>query len=254
MTFAVNPKSAVPLYHQVYLVLRQQLLEGQFEPGVALPGEEPLREQFGVSRVTIRKTLAALEKEGLVERVRGKGTYPIAKPANDRANISGLYENLISVGLQTQAKLLEFEVLPTPAFLNTNEQNFGQNVLRVTRVRRLKKDPFAFMRSYVPEAMAKHLSKRDLGNRPLLMVLEGASVMPSVAEQSLTAAAATEEHARHLNVAIGSPLIHMTRLSRNEKGQAIEYFESYYRPDKYEYRLTLSRGRTSDAPRWVPIG
>ena len=49
---------ALPLYYQVYLVLRQQLTEGRFTEDQPIPGEEQLRERFGVSRVTIRKTFA----------------------------------------------------------------------------------------------------------------------------------------------------------------------------------------------------
>ena len=249
-------RSAVPLYHQLYLVLRQQLIEGRYGAGQALPGEEQLRRNFGVSRVTIRKTLEALESDGLVVRRRGSGTYPTrrARAAEPRANISGLFENLITVGLRSDARLLHFGMETTPPFLPLGENEFGDRTLKVIRVRKISGRPFAYMVSYLPERLGRTIRKRKLGNQPLLLILEKAGVRPMTADETLTATSASDAIARALDVALGAPLIHMTRVSRDEAGRLIEYFESYYRPDKYEYRLSLSRGRSQQAPRWVPVG
>ena len=66
----------VPLHHQVYMMLRRRLLEGVYPADKPLPGEHRLAEEFEVSRVTIRRTLARLGNEGLVTRRRGSGTFP----------------------------------------------------------------------------------------------------------------------------------------------------------------------------------
>ena len=250
----VGRGAGVPLYHQAYLVLRQELLEGRYPPGEAMPGEEPLRRAFGVSRVTIRKTLDRLAREGLVRRVRGSGTYPLPRPdgADARANISGLFENLVSVGLRTEARLVSFGLEAAPA--NLARQGFGLEVLKVVRVRSFRGEPFAYMVSTLPGELAPLVQRSRLGNRPLLLVLEKAGLSPQTANQALTATAATQEMAAALDVALGAPLIHMTRLTRDGEGRPIERFESFYRPDKYEYRLALSRGRSAEAPRWVPVG
>ena len=246
--------NALPLYYQVYLVLREQLAEGRFPEDEPLPGEEQLREQFDVSRVTIRKTLGRLEDEGLIRRVRGSGTYPIKQKlqSDDRANISGLYENLLTVGMQTKADLLSFELIETPAQLINETPELGAKVLKVERVRKYEKESFSFMRSYIPEEIGIQIKKKEIGNEPLLVVLDRAGWLPTSAEQSLSATAATAEIAGELGVAIGSPLIYMKRLSRDQNDRLIEYFESFYRPDKFEYKMTLSRTPTAKAPRWVP--
>ncbi|MEI8267222.1 MAG: GntR family transcriptional regulator [Betaproteobacteria bacterium] len=66
-------------YHQVYLVLREQLQEGRFAQG--LPGELALTQQFGVGRVTVRRALEQLVQEGLIVREAGRGTRPV-QPAS----------------------------------------------------------------------------------------------------------------------------------------------------------------------------
>ncbi len=246
---------AAPRYHQAYLVLGQRLRDGIYPPDVALPTEEELRQEFGVSRVTIRRALAEIEREGLIRRVRGSGTYPVATASaqTPRANISGLYENLATLGLRTRADVLRFEHIPTPLALRQRDERFGNSVLLIVRVRRMGREPFSHMSSYLPESMARHFRKGRLGNAPVLMTLETAGLVAATAEQTLTARAADADTAGVLQVSVGSPLIHMKRLTRDHTGAPLEFFESFYRPDKFEYQMTLSRSRTGEAPKWIPI-
>ncbi|NBO89658.1 MAG: GntR family transcriptional regulator, partial [Betaproteobacteria bacterium] len=109
----------LPKYHQVYLVLREQLHEGKFAQG--LPGELALMSQFGVARVTVRRALEQLAQEGLISREPGRGTRPVATrtshPAQhsgaaqqqQQAQLSGLLENLVTMGLRTTVKVLSVD-------------------------------------------------------------------------------------------------------------------------------------------------
>jgi GntR family transcriptional regulator len=209
-----------------------------------------------MSRVTIRRALAEIEREGLIRRVRGSGTFPLPHVAPDPAltNISGLYDNLATIGRTTRAQLLGFERVSTPPFILSLAPGFGASALLIVRVRRRDAQPFVFMRSYLPEQSARHFRKDRLGSQPVLMVLESAGRIAESAEQSLSARAADAEIARALEVPVGSPLIYMRRLTRDGSGAPMEYFESYYRPDQFEYQMTLSRVRSGGAPRWVPSG
>ena len=109
----------LPKYHQIYLVLREQLHEGRFSQG--MPGELALMRQFGVARVTIRRALSQLVDEGLITREPGRGTRPLT-PADvtgspgpgQRAQLSGLLENIISMGLRTSVKVLSVDELDPP--------------------------------------------------------------------------------------------------------------------------------------------
>ena len=69
----------LPKYHQIYLVLREQLQEGRFAEG--LPGELALMQQFSVARVTVRRALELLQGEGMISREPGRGTRPLAPAA-----------------------------------------------------------------------------------------------------------------------------------------------------------------------------
>lgn len=63
------------LYRQVETLLREQIADGELKPGDRLPAEAELRVHYGVSRVTVRQALDALERDGLVERHVGRGTF-----------------------------------------------------------------------------------------------------------------------------------------------------------------------------------
>src|ERR1700761_5634794 len=65
----------IPLHHQVFLVLQDEIVEHRYAPGEMLPGEEDLAKLFGVSRVTVRAALETLDGFGLIERRQGVGTF-----------------------------------------------------------------------------------------------------------------------------------------------------------------------------------
>ena len=73
----MNSVMPLPKYHQVYLVLREQLHEGKFVQG--LPGELALMQQFSVARVTVRRALSQLAQEGLISREPGRGTRSLRR-------------------------------------------------------------------------------------------------------------------------------------------------------------------------------
>jgi DNA-binding LacI/PurR family transcriptional regulator len=71
----VDPNSPIPRYYQVYTSLRDRIRDGEFQAGDALPSERQLVEDYGVSRITIVKSIDFLVKEGLIERQHGRGNF-----------------------------------------------------------------------------------------------------------------------------------------------------------------------------------
>src|SRR5690348_2327707 len=71
----VESSSAVPLYYQVANVLQVRIFSGTIPPGGLLGTEKDLAAEFGVSRITIRKAIDVLRRDGLLEAERGRGTF-----------------------------------------------------------------------------------------------------------------------------------------------------------------------------------
>ena len=243
----------VPRYHQIYLVLRDQLRDGRFPPNVALPGELELASQFGVSRVTMRAALDRLVDEDLIERHRGRGTFARpAAPHVPRAALSGLLENLVALGLRTSVRVIDLKMITAPPDVVAGLRlKPGELVQKAIRLRAYKGAPMSHITTYVPERFAATLSRRELTATPMLALLEHAGVKVASADQSMSARLADAIVAPLLEVDLGAPLIAVTRVVTDTNGVPVQLLRGLYRPDRYEYRMHLSRAGHDEGRIWV---
>jgi GntR family transcriptional regulator len=247
----------LPKYHQVYLVLREQLADGRFMRGV--PGEMHLMKEFGVARVTVRKALQRLVADGLIERSPGRGTVAVA-PAGERgaapqragARLNGLLENIVDMGLRTSVKVLRCEVLPaSEAVARQLDLAPGTLVQKALRVRSTRQGPLSHITTHVPQAIAQGFGRRELARKPILMLLESAGVVIGRARQSISARLADADVARLLQVDVGSALLAVQRLVFDANERPVQWLQGLYRPDRYQYQMQLSRVGGIDAKLWV---
>ncbi len=233
-----------PLYHQIYLVLKDRIRSGEFRSEQVIPGEQELTRRFGVSRITVKRALNELAAHGLVTRQRGRGTvvtYNAAIPVV-RGGFDGLLTMLKQMGLGTEVELLE--VVTVAAGREVAEVmavEVGAPVQRAVRLRRLEGETFSYLVTYVPGAIAAKFAEEDLRTVPLLTLLERAGVAAVEAEQTITAVAADPAVASALRIAPGSPLLQITRLMRDASGRPVQRVVAYYRPERFHYTMHLSR-------------
>ena len=258
-------------YHQIYLVLREQLLEGKFAQG--LPGELALMQQFGVARVTVRRALEQLASEGMILREAGRGTRPLANHssnplnvlnasnapaysglggASKRGRLTGLLENLVTMGLRTSVAVLEVGTVTASAQVASALQIApGELVQKAVRVRSTKEGPMSHITTYVPGDIARTFGRRELAKKPILVLLEEAGVTVGRAHQTISARLADVLVAKYLDVAVGSALLAVRRVVFDAKERPIQWLHGLYRPDRYEYEMQLSRVGGIDAKVWV---
>ncbi|NBB82922.1 MAG: UTRA domain-containing protein [Alphaproteobacteria bacterium] len=254
----LDPDSPLPLYHQVYMVLREQIAERAFGANAPIPSENELAKLFRVSRITVRRALEKLERDGLIERHRGRGTFPTRResgPGPVRSHIGGLLENLLAMGLTTQVRLIEF------GYVQASEEvaealglPYGATVQKAVRVRSIKDQPMSHLTTWVPEEIGRRYGAEDLVAQPLLALLEAAGINVSAAEQTIAARLADAGVADLLDVPVGSPLLTISRIVSDQNDRPVEYIRALYRPDLYQYRMTMSRrtGVDGDASVWEP--
>ncbi len=233
-----------PLYHQIYLVLREQIRAGAFEGKARLPTEAEISAGYSVSRITAKRALDELAADGLVVRRRGRGTSVADRVADEpvEANISGLIENLLMVGLETEVDILEFGYLSAPsAVRGALKLSVGSDVQRAVRVRRFRGVPLSYSVSWVPAKIGRAFTARDLARKPLLALLEKAGCLIGSADQTVSAVLAEPGVARALEVPVGSPLLSVVRTVFDQRGRPVEHIALLYRPDRYQYRTKLAR-------------
>jgi GntR family transcriptional regulator len=247
-------ENPLPLYHKVYLLLKQRLVAGKYVHDMPMPGENALAAEFGVSRLTIRRSLEALEAEGLIQRRQGSGTFAMPPAANGHAaDIDTLMDHLGQMGMQTQVRLLDLQTLPAGAQVAEKLALApGALVDKSIRVRSYDKLPFSYLTTHVPHEIGQHIPRKLLASRPLLAIFRDLGIEVADAEQAMSATLAEPASAQALDVPVGSALLSLHRLVRDANGRPVEWLHALYRPDRYEYRMHLQAHDTSGEPTWLP--
>lgn len=243
-------------YHQVYLVLLEQLREGRFARG--LPGELDLTRQFGVGRVTVRRALEQLAQEGLIVREAGRRSRPAARSqpdgrrqagaAAEAAPLKGLLGNIVSASRGTTVKVLEWRVIDaSPEMAHALGIGEGAKVRKAVRRRSTSAGPVSHITTYVPEASVRGFGRAELAHKPMLQLLQESGLQPGRAVQTVSARQADARVAGELQVPVGAALLWVRRLVYDLQDRPLQLLHGLYRPDRYEYQMELSQVGAIDA-------
>lgn len=241
---------------RVYLLLRDEISNGTFAIGALLPGENRLAERFDVSRVTVRKALDALARDGWIEKRLGAGSVVLDRRDTPgmTADLASLMPQIVEMDRATTARLLSFSYGPAPApVAKALGLSPEAKVQTAVRVRAIGGQPFSHLTTYVPEDIAQSYDEADLATQPLFRLLERSGVQIDGAQQAVTAALATPDVAEALAVSVGSPLLSLKRTVWDSSGRAVEVLTALYRPDLFHLEMTLTRVGDGEARHWEPV-
>lgn len=210
----VSASAGVSLHRQLFLVLYDEIGRGALAAGDALPTEQSLCDQFGVSRITVRRALADLVEAGLIERRHGIGSFVTERAVPTRDAGAGSYlDELRQVEFETEVDVIELGVGAVPR--NVSERlgfDAGLHVLRVRRERRTG-EPLIITEAWLPVGLVEVITEQALGRAPLYRLLSDHGVHLERLEHELTAETAGPRTAGLLATAIGSPLIRVNRVA-----------------------------------------
>jgi GntR family transcriptional regulator len=234
----------LPRYHRIFLQLRDQIAQGELQPGDRLPGEEELAALFGVSRITSKRALNELQRAGFVSREQGRGTTVKAIPL-DTSAFDGTLESLEAsnkaIG-QTAIRLMDFvEVPPPPAVCKALRLNPSERAFRIRRVRSNGGQPFCYVTAFVPPSIGRTVSAKELETTMLVDLIERSGAKIDHADQIVSATAADEQTAQLLSVPSGAALLRVVRTSFSADDSPVEHFTALFRPDLYRISMKLSR-------------
>ncbi len=234
--------AAVPLYHQIYLMLRDEILSGQRPYGSAMPTEAEVSETYGVSRITARRVLGDLADQNYVERKRRLGTRVIfrspAKPLE--ANIDQAVDSLLALGQGTTVNVISVEKREATATVASALQlELDAEVVRAVRVRCLDGVPIGYVVSYVPGELASVISETTLVRAPMLKLLDEAGHHAARAEQTIGAMLADVLCVERLNVEPLSAILRITRTVYDAQDKPFLRTYAHYRSDRFNIRMDL---------------
>ncbi|MGI6640046.1 MAG: GntR family transcriptional regulator [Limnochordia bacterium] len=239
-------ESREPLYITVAKRLREEIGEGVFKGEDRLPSEEKLAQLFGVSRTTVREALSALEKEGLLKRVHGVGTWithnkrvPIG---TGMERITSYTEYMRKFGYDPGTKLAHFEWVPASP---KHKQDFERDLDRVgvlTRVRTANGEPLMLAYDVMPpEVIGEGFRVEQLGES-LFAYLEEHGLRLRYSEMDITAVTADAELARLLEVEVGVPLLRMDDRYFDYQGNIVLWTRNIYRVDRWTLKMVIDSG------------
>jgi GntR family transcriptional regulator len=234
----------VPLYHQLKQALQSAIEQSVYKPGGRLPSESELVREYGVSRITVRQALDELEAEGRVVRRHGKGTY-VAEPRIEQelVRLTDFVEDMQQAGQNPSSRVLAFVYEPAgPAIAKALHIASGTEVVRVDRLRLAEGRPIAYDTTWLPLRYGDLLAEMDLTQETIYHILETRYAIPVLSGAFyITAADATVQQAEQLEIAAGSALLVIQRISYTTGDVPVYYQKRYYRPDRVQYRVMLRR-------------
>lgn len=229
---------------RVYGHLRERIGSGEVTPGTRLPSEPELAQLYSVSRVTIRRALGELEREGLISRRPGAGTFVTSRIVQRPivADLTNAIAHFVEMGRTASVRVLTFGyVEPSVEIAQALRLEAGTKVQRSVRVRSLDGAPFSHLVSHVPADIGLTFDERELTAQSLLTLIERSGTKLDRATQTIAAIAASSEVATNLGIAEGAPVLSVTRIVYDARRRGVQHLTAVYRPDRYSFHMDLLR-------------
>jgi len=236
--------AATSLYGQLRDQLRSHILDGSYPALSQMPSEHELCQRFQVSRITVRQALGDLQKEGLIFKIHGKGTY-VSKPKafQNVSRLQGFAEAMSGMGYEIVNQLTQFQFIPAVQTVAARLQVLeGTTITEIKRIRLLNREPVSLEVTYVSEAIGIQLQKADLVTRDIFLILENdCGIALGHADLSIDAILADEDLFDALGIEEGAPILRIERLTHDADGHPIDFEYLYFRGDAFQYRLRVDR-------------
>lgn len=224
---------ATPIYVRLAAILREKVQKGDFAVGEALPSERDIAERMAVSRVTVRKAIDLLMREGVLSRKQGSGTYVAPRIEQPSSMLAGFSEDLRRRGLTAGSVWLEKSAdMASPEEVLIFGFAVNTVVKRFRRIRTANGEPLALEHAVVPEV---YLPDHESVDSSLYAALARNGAKPVTGLQRVTASLVTEEEAHHLGVPTGAAVLRIERRGYLGDGTMVELTRSAYRGDRYDF-------------------
>lgn len=235
--------SNIPLYLQIKEDLLVQINNRKFS-NQQLPGEVSLTNEYNVSRITVRRALMELQREGYIYRKQGRGTFVLPKSKRIEQNITGFYslsDELEKRNIHLHSEVLELSrIIPNPEIaaklmLKTNEE-----VYFLKRLRFAEDTAILIEYSYLPAKFFPGLDTKDFTKHKLYKIMrEDYGIYPVQADLTFGATQFSEEELSYLHIGNKCAALTEDRLTYSSNKDIIEYSQAFIRPDKYGYHIRV---------------
>jgi GntR family transcriptional regulator len=241
---SLGPLRHAPLYRWLAETLRDDISQGVYGPGDILPPEHELMRRYDLSSTTVRRAVHELVREGWIYRKAGKGTFVRRTRVEEHlSRLTSFMEEMRSRNIAPSFKLVCAKpCAPSAEAARALNLSGDQEAFYIERVQLGNGEPIALAQGYWRREIGEQLAQHDFNLIGLYEVLESTLRIPLVeADESISAAVADADIARKLDIPRRTPLLVRRRLSYTTAMRPVEYTTTFYRADRYEYKIRLAR-------------
>ena len=244
----IDRDARLPFYEQLKQLIMREIARDTLEPGHLMPSETGMCQHYGVSRTVVRQAVGELVNEGVLQRLRGKGTF-VAKPKFSEQFMEstvGFFEDMTSHGHSVTSTVLSIDLIAAAGHVRQLlGLQPGSHCIEIVRLRAVNGEVVAFTRSYINRAdsqMLEHLKAADLSTASLYRVLEGTfGLRIETGHRSIEAKVAHGTMAKMLEVSPGDLVLYIESAGHDRSGAVVECFQAWHRADRMRIEMDVVR-------------
>ncbi len=234
-----------------YFVIKHILearLAREAEPGVRLPSEADLCNEFGVSRITVQQALGLLEREEIIRREQGRGTFYVGpRPHRTETRPSELLERLIKQREGSFNRVVgRLTIRATPRIAARLEIAAESPVDVIDRVTFVDHEPLAFVTAYLPRDLGAKIAdaESELSRSTIASILQDRfGIQIASVRQTIGAGLAEPAYAEAIGIEIGAPVLEGERIYIGADERPVFYSHAFYRADRHRFLVSLKEWR-----------
>ena len=245
-TKTIDKNIPVPLYYQLKELILEAINENKYTAGDVIPTEKEISSYYQISRTTVRQAIGELVQEGILYRVKSKGTF-VAEPKikqEDISKIQSFNDEILHRGMTPSTEVLQFRVLEgeeIPAeVIEAFQLSAEEKVIFLHRKRMADGRPIVHSKTFLPYALCSKVFQYDLNKERLYSILDMSDeTRIHHLDRTIEAVEAGTEDAKLLEMEKKKPIQYIRSVGYNSFGKVIEYTMSRYRGDRNQFTVTV---------------
>lgn len=234
-----NTKDRSPLYVQLRELIRSQIESGQFPPGTSLPSENALAQTYGLNRSAVHNALHALEYEGLLQSVQGKGSFVLGpKLMRDMETLGGFRQTMLDRDQSPSTKVLHKTLRKAgPLYSRLLEISPDAPLWYVKRICYAESSPLALEEIFIPKDLLPDFNSADIGLFSIMDIYHWNAIYPLLGQQNLSIAFLDPSQSKLIGLEGKQAVLEFSGIMRTKEGRIVEFSRSYTRQDKAEFKV-----------------
>lgn len=233
----IDKNSPIPVYFQLKNDLVKKIAQGLWKPGECIASERELCEIYGVSRMTIRQAIGELVQEGVLTRLKGKGTF-VCEQTVKQQDMMSFTEMIKQTGRELRTEVINFDIIDTPD--DMQDTFMLDKVYKIERRRIVDNECIAVETVFIPVDYCGHINEEMLTGS-LYKILEGFGYVINNSNSAINAVCADDEIKELLECEANSPVLKITSKTFTNTDKLLFLEEALYKSDKFSLIVNISR-------------